>query len=109
MSDNTDTHDLNSDVLRLYSSTGHEFVLSRKMSYVSGTIKSMLSGDNSNFMEDQNNEIRFREISTPVLEKVIQYFYFKNKYTNSTTDLPEFPINEKVVVDLLLAAHFLDT
>ncbi|KAF2071334.1 hypothetical protein CYY_007347 [Polysphondylium violaceum] len=105
----TDTNDLNTDVLRLYSSSGHEFVLSRKMSFVSGTIKSMLSGDSSNFMEDQNSEIRFREISTPVLEKVIQYFYFKNKYTNSTTDLPEFQINEKIVVDLLLSAHFLDT
>ncbi|EGG20434.1 putative transcription elongation factor B polypeptide 1 [Cavenderia fasciculata] len=102
-------NDLQNDILRLYSSTGHEFVLSRKMSYVSGTIKSMLGGDNSNFIEDQNSEIRFREISTAVLEKVIQYFYFKNKYTNSTTDLPEFPINDKIVVDLLLCAHFLDT
>ncbi|EFA80285.1 putative transcription elongation factor B polypeptide 1 [Heterostelium album PN500] len=109
MTDNNDS-DFQSDILRLYSSTGHEFVLSRKMSYVSGTIKSMLGGgDNSSFMEDQNSEIRFREISTPVLEKVIQYFYFKNKYTNSTTDLPEFPINDKIVVDLLLCAHFLDT
>ncbi|KYQ96858.1 putative transcription elongation factor B polypeptide 1 [Tieghemostelium lacteum] len=106
---NESENDLNSDVLRLYSSSGHEFVLSRKMSYVSGTIKSMLNADNSNFMEDKLSEIKFREISTPVLEKVIQYFYFKNKYTNSTSDLPEFQINEKIVVDLLLSAHFLDT
>jgi hypothetical protein len=52
-------------------------------------------------------EINFREISTPILEKVIQYFYYKLRYTNSTTEIPEFPIEPEVALELLMAANFL--
>jgi transcription elongation factor B subunit 1 len=73
---------------------------------LSGTIRSMLSTP-AEFSEKQSNEIRFRqegcrraleqflifsvfcsEIPTQVLEKVIEYFYFKLKYSNSTTEIP---------------------
>jgi len=52
-------------------------------------------------------EINFREISTPILEKVIQYFYYKLRYTNSTTEIPEFPIEPEIALELLMAANFL--
>lgn len=61
------------------------------------------------FTEQQLGEINFREISTPILEKVIQYFYYKLKYTNSTTEIPEFPIEPEIALELLMAANFLDT
>lgn len=35
------------------------------------------------FQETENQEIRFPEISTPVLEKVCQYFYYKIRYQNT--------------------------
>ena len=34
------------------------------------------------FTESELGEIRFPEISTPILEKVCQYFYYKLRYTN---------------------------
>ena len=34
------------------------------------------------FVETHQGEIRFPEISTPILEKVCQYFYFKLRYKN---------------------------
>lgn len=61
------------------------------------------------FTEQQSGEITFREISTPILEKVIQYFYYKVKYTNSTSEIPEFPIDPEIALELLMAANFLDT
>jgi transcription elongation factor B subunit 1 len=59
------------------------------------------------FTEQAMGEINFREISTPILEKVIQYFYYKLRYTNSTTEIPEFPIEPEVALELLMAANFL--
>lgn len=58
---------------------------------------------------ESGGEIKFSEISTPILEKVIQYFYFKLKYNNATMDIPDFPIEPEIALDLLMAANFLDT
>lgn len=35
------------------------------------------------FTETELGEVKFPEISTPILEKVCQYFYYKLKYQNS--------------------------
>eukprot|EP01113_Clastostelium_recurvatum_P046997 TRINITY_DN831_c0_g1_i1.p1 TRINITY_DN831_c0_g1~~TRINITY_DN831_c0_g1_i1.p1 ORF type:complete len:121 (+),score=33.74 TRINITY_DN831_c0_g1_i1:47-364(+) len=94
------------DTVKLISAEGHEFIVDRKAALVSGTIKSMLSGPGTfTFTEQQLGEINFREISTHILEKVIQYFYYKLKYTNSTTEIPDFV---KIALELLMAANFLD-
>jgi len=108
------------DMVRLVSQEGHEFVVDKKAAMVSGTIKAMLSSDGmitrryeSNeiigaFMES-GGEIKFQDISTPILEKVIQYFYFKLKYNNATMEIPEFTIDPEIALELLMAANFLDT
>lgn len=36
-----------------------------------------------NFTETELGEVKFPEISTPILEKVCQYFYYKLRYQNS--------------------------
>jgi hypothetical protein len=118
--------------VKLISADGHEFVIDRKAAMVSGTIRSMLSGPSTyqaiylfvlffffrpvsdlffsvTFTEQQLGEINFREISTPILEKVCQYFYYKLKYANITTEIPEFPIEPEIALELLMAANFLDT
>eukprot|EP00276_Gloeochaete_wittrockiana_P013903 CAMPEP_0184331810 /NCGR_PEP_ID=MMETSP1089-20130417/1096_1 /TAXON_ID=38269 ORGANISM="Gloeochaete wittrockiana, Strain SAG46.84" /NCGR_SAMPLE_ID=MMETSP1089 /ASSEMBLY_ACC=CAM_ASM_000445 /LENGTH=105 /DNA_ID=CAMNT_0026654919 /DNA_START=20 /DNA_END=334 /DNA_ORIENTATION=+ len=100
-----ETRDL--DMVKLISADGHTFFVDTKAAMVSGTIKSMLSGP-GNFTEQREKEITFREISTPILEKVIQYFYFKQKYMNSTAEAPEFPIDTDIALELLLAANYLD-
>ena len=64
----------------------------------------MLSGQFS----ESSGEIRFQEISTPILEKVIQYFYYKLRYSNSQVRIPEFDIDPEIALELLMAANFLD-
>lgn len=58
---------------------------------------------------ESGGEIRLAEISTPVLEKVIEYFHYKLKYNNSTGEIPEFAIQPEIAIELLEAANFLDT
>mmetsp|Transcript_20143 Transcript_20143/g.56949 ORF Transcript_20143/g.56949 Transcript_20143/m.56949 type:complete len:103 (+) Transcript_20143:75-383(+) len=90
--------------VRLISSEDHVFVVERKYAMVSGTIKSMLSGS----FAESKGEVRFPEIRTAVLEKVIQYFHFKLKYTNSKVPIPEFSIPPELALDIMMASNFLD-
>lgn len=91
-------------MVKLVSSENHEFWVDRKCATVSGTIKAMLAG---NFAESKG-EIRFPELSAHILEKVIQYMYYKIKYTNSTVRIPEFQIEPEIALELLMAANFLN-
>ena len=43
------------------------------------------------------------------LEKVVQYFHYKLRYTNHAGQLPEFKIDAEQALELLMAANFLDT
>eukprot|EP00731_Ephydatia_muelleri_P031533 Em0023g40a len=93
--------------VKLVASDGHEFIVRRDHALTSGTIKAMLSGPGQ-FAENETNEVRFREIPSHVLSKVCQYFMYKVRYTNSSTEIPEFPISREIALELLMAANFLD-
>lgn len=93
--------------VKLVSSDGHEFIVKREHALTSGTIKAMLSGPGQ-FAENETNEINFREIPSHVLQKVCMYFTYKVRYTNSSTEIPEFPIAPEIALELLMAANFLD-
>ncbi|KAK3773811.1 hypothetical protein RRG08_011018 [Elysia crispata] len=97
----------NSQYVKLISSDGHEFIVRREHALTSGTIKAMLSGPGQ-FSEHENNEINFREIPSHVLQKVCMYFTYKVRYTNSSTEIPEFPIAPEIALELLMASNFLD-
>ncbi len=88
-----------------FSAEGHEFFITRKAAMVSGTIRAMLSGG---FSESMNNEIRFPEISTNILEKSIQYCYYKLRYANSSARVPEFVIEPEITLELLMSSNYLD-
>lgn len=96
-----------STYIKLISSDGHEFVIKREYALTSGTIRSMLSGPGQ-FAENETNEVYFREIPSHVLAKVCQYFIYKNRYTNSAAEIPEFEITPEIALELLMAANFLD-
>lgn len=53
----------------------------------------------------RTNYVFFR---SHVLAKVCQYFTYKVRYTNSSTEIPEFPISREIALELLMAANFLD-
>lgn len=39
---------------------------------------------------------------------MIQYFYYKQRFTNSQVRIPEFQIDPEVALELLMAANFLN-
>ena len=91
-------------MVKLISAEGHEFYIARTCAMVSGTIKAMLSG---HFAESQG-EIRFPDINALILEKVIQYMYYKKKNSNSNSRIPDFNIEPEIALELLMAANYLD-
>ena len=93
--------------VKLISSDGHEFIVKREHALTSETIKTMLSGP-GHFAENKTNEVNFREIPLHVLSKVCMYFTYKIQYTNSSEEIPEFPIAPEIPLELLMAANFLD-
>ncbi len=93
--------------VKLISSDGHEFIVKRDVALTSGTIKAMLSGPGQ-FAENETNEVNFREIPSHVLQKVCTYFANKLRYTNGASEIPEFPIQPELALELLMAANFLD-
>jgi transcription elongation factor B subunit 1 len=64
----------------------------------------MLEGD---YREAASGVIEFRNISGAVLERVVQYFHFKHRYSNTVEDIPSFHIDPEFALDLLMAAHYL--
>ncbi|CAN0339755.1 unnamed protein product, partial [Ascophyllum nodosum] len=94
------------EFVKLVSAEGAEFWVDRKCAMVSGTIKAMLSA--GGLREAASGQVHFAEISTPILEKVIQFVYYKVRYTNSASRIPEFHIEPELALELLMAANFLD-
>nr|XP_038964773.1 elongin-C-like [Rattus norvegicus] len=77
--------------VKLVSSDGHEFIVKREHALTSGTIKAVLSGPGQ-FVENETDEVNFREMASHGLSKACMYFTYKVRYTNSSTEIPEFPI-----------------
>ncbi|CAG8684605.1 21971_t:CDS:2 [Cetraspora pellucida] len=96
-----------SEYVKLISSDGFEFIIQRNAALISGTIKNMLSSPGQ-FMESEQNTIHFRDIKAVILEKVCQYLYYKVRYNNSTSEMPQFNIDPTIALELLMAADFLD-
>ncbi|WP_411023026.1 elongin-C [Salmonella sp. s51228] len=93
--------------VKLVSSDGHEFQIRKEHALTSATIKAMLSGPGA-MLEDDDDRVEFRESPSHVLMKVCAYFTYKVRYTNSSTEIPEFPIAPEIALELLMAANFLD-
>eukprot|EP00961_Rhodomonas_salina_P002421 33629-Rhodomonas_salina.1 len=72
-----------SDYVTLISSEGFEFVIERRCALMSGTIKTMLTGPAS-YAESKENTVTFPEISTRILEKVVEYFHYKVRWAHSS-------------------------
>eukprot|EP00049_Salpingoeca_infusionum_P023311 m.11398 g.11398 ORF g.11398 m.11398 type:complete len:104 (+) comp5717_c0_seq1:44-355(+) len=95
------------DFVTLVSSDEHEFVVSKACAHASGTIKAMLAGPGE-FDESETGEIGFREIKSDILERVCIYLYYKKRFESASSEIPEFPISKDMVLELLMAANFLD-
>ena len=71
----------------------------------SKTIRLMLEGS---FREAQDNVIRFPDITSYTLERVVRYLHYKSQYSNASTRIPEFTIEPSLALELLVAAKYLD-
>lgn len=96
--------ELHASMIKLRSAEGHEFIVERRVAMVSGTIKSILSGQ----FAESRGELSFPEIPGIILEKAIQYMHYKIRYTNSVSRIPEFPVEPEIALELLIASGYLD-
>lgn len=96
--------DIKTTMIKLISAEGHEFFVDRRCALCSNTIKTMLQ---SQFAESRG-EVRFPEIPGVILEKVIQYLYYKVRYANSSQRIPTFEIAPEIALELLMASNYLD-
>ncbi|KAJ7562755.1 hypothetical protein O6H91_03G083100 [Diphasiastrum complanatum] len=94
------------DTVKLISAEGFEFIIDRKAALVSNTLKNMLTSSGS-FTETELGEVRFPEISTPILEKVCQYFYWSLQFASGKET--EFHIEPEITLELMMAANYLHT
>ncbi|KAH7284637.1 hypothetical protein KP509_34G063700 [Ceratopteris richardii] len=94
------------DTVKLISAEGFEFVIDRSAALVSNTLKNMLTSSGG-FTEREFGEVRFPEISTRILEKVCQYFYWSLQYSSGKE--VDFPIEPEITLELMMAANYLHT
>ena len=95
----------NSMFVKLIASDGQEFVIKREHALMSPVIEAMLSGPGQ-VEENEANEVRFKEIPSHILAKVCEYFAYKARYANSI-HIPDFPIEKEILLELVMAASFL--
>ncbi|KAG5104312.1 hypothetical protein JHK82_041282 [Glycine max] len=94
------------DTVKLISSEGFEFVVDKEAAIVSQTIHNMLTSPGS-FAERQHGEVTFPEISTTILEKICQYFYWHLQFASGKET--EFSIEPELTLELMMAANYLHT
>lgn len=97
----------NSKYIKLISSDQHEFIVETEMLLGSNTIKSILMCP-SVADEEKVRSINLNDIPSRILEKIICYLQYKRKYITATENIPDFELDPTWVMELLLAAHFLD-
>jgi transcription elongation factor B subunit 1 len=95
-----------SEYVTLVSSDDFYFTIHRSAALVSGTLASMLS-PSSHFAEARTNTITLESIEGLLLEKVIDYLYFHERYKDAK-EVPEFVVQPEYALNLLVAADFLD-
>ncbi|XP_021728534.1 elongin-C-like isoform X5 [Chenopodium quinoa] len=94
------------ETVKLISSEGFEFVIDRKAAMVSQFLRNLLTSP-GNFAETENGIVRFPDISTTILEKICQYFYWSRQYASGKET--EFHIEPELTLDLMMAANYLHT
>ncbi|MCJ1275873.1 Transcription elongation factor B (SIII), polypeptide 1 (15kDa, elongin C) [Puttea exsequens] len=94
-----------SSYVTILSTDGHEFVVARDAACVSDTIKRMLDSKSA-FAEAITGRIQL-DLSSVVLEKVCEYFYYNLKHKGSK-NVPDMEIPPELCLELLMAADYLN-
>ncbi|KAK6352765.1 hypothetical protein TWF696_004767 [Orbilia brochopaga] len=94
--------------LTLVSNDGFQFVLPKKTAFTSKTIRNMFN-KKSGYIEAKENRVRFDEMNAVILEKICEYFCYKEKYAGRKGDIPDFHIPPEMALELMTMADFLET
>jgi transcription elongation factor B subunit 1 len=103
MDGDDDNLDATSPYIKLISAENSEIYLLRRIALQVETLRVMLEGS---FRESEEGIIRFPDISTSALEKVVQYLHYKDRYSNSASRIPEFVIDPEEVCTTILCMLF---
>jgi len=96
----------NHDFIKMKSNEGHEFILGFQEAVQSETIFDIFNMHTS--VEAMHNELRFSLLSTNILEKIVEYFYYKSRFSNGFSGpIPQFQIDNTDAFRLLSASKFL--
>lgn len=94
-----------SEMITLISSDGFEFLVDKRCLMYSKTIKTLLSGM---YKENEENKIVFDEIKSNILEKVIQYCYYKQRFDFDPENRKDFKIEPEISIQLMIASQYLE-
>lgn len=109
--------DLASDVdtstfLKLISNDGEVFVVDKKCAFVSKRIETLLTKGTTDkkllieTVEDDIIPLTLRlDTSAKHLEKMIQYWYFKNRYEHDPSNRPTFEVPPEMALELIQVAQ----
>ncbi|KAL7672541.1 hypothetical protein ACOME3_007425 [Neoechinorhynchus agilis] len=98
----------NSKFVRITSKDDHEFFVDREMAmHASTTIRNMLNVSPT-IDEDEDNVVCLDGLPSHIVADVCRYIYYNTYYTEAGIEVPDFDIGIENVVELLVAADFLD-
>ncbi|GAA5973057.1 hypothetical protein JCM11641_000391 [Rhodosporidiobolus odoratus] len=93
--------------ITLVSSDGHRYILPRTAALGSGFIKDTLS---AGFSEQATGVIVLPEQRAEIVEKVAEYLMYKERYSQTKGEIPDFKerVKPEIALELLMASDFLD-
>jgi len=96
------------NLVKLVSNDGFEFIVPRKIAMISGTLRALLNS-RGQWLENAGAmpTIELEPLNAPVLEKVIQYLFYKEQYENAVPPIPPFKLETDSIVSVLIAANYL--
>eukprot|EP01059_Diplonema_ambulator_P025248 TRINITY_DN4226_c0_g1_i1.p1 TRINITY_DN4226_c0_g1~~TRINITY_DN4226_c0_g1_i1.p1 ORF type:complete len:113 (+),score=33.28 TRINITY_DN4226_c0_g1_i1:214-552(+) len=92
-----------STLVTLVGADGYSYVVDKQCAMMSKLIKSQIE----ELKENDEPVLNFPEIRPEILEKTIQYFYYKHRYDNEPDDRPEFEVPPEMALDLMVVASLL--
>ena len=92
--------------VKLTSTENEAFYVPRKYAMYSKTIELSLSIPLDD--ESEVNEIPLPTISSATMEWIVKYMQYKEKYTDSKEEIPDFVLHVDTVLEVMKAAYYLD-
>jgi elongin-C len=90
-----------SDRVSLISSEGYEFNVDERVARVSGLLRGKLDSK-----KGKDKRIVLSAVSASLLELMVQYFYYRTRYTECAGSIPAFPIAPELALEMLLVSNY---